>query len=68
LVRSGTRDAAAIVEQMRAELTAQQIAIDYVALADPNTLATLEQVDRPAVALIAARVGATRLIDNELIG
>jgi pantoate--beta-alanine ligase len=68
MARSGTRRAAEIVERMRAELTAQQIAIDYVALADPDTLAALEQVDRPAVALIAARVGATRLIDNELIG
>jgi pantoate--beta-alanine ligase len=68
LVRCGTRDARTILERMRAELAAQQLAIDYVALADPDTLAAIERVEQPAVALIAARVGGTRLIDNELIG
>jgi pantoate--beta-alanine ligase len=68
LVRSGTRETAVIVARMRAELAAQQLEIDYVALADPDTLAAIERVDRPAVALIAARVAGTRLIDNELIG
>ena len=68
LVRSGARDGKGIVERMRAELDAQQLEIDYVALADPETLAAIDVVDRPVVALIAARVGTTRLIDNELIG
>ncbi len=68
LVRRGTRDARTILERMRAELAAQQLAIDYVALVDPDTLAAIERVEQPAVALIAARVGGTRLIDNELIG
>ncbi len=66
-VREGTVDAREIVQAMRAELTASQLTIDYVALADPDTLAPVAQIDRPAVALIAARVGSTRLIDNELI-
>ena len=44
-MRSGTRDAAAILERMRAELTEQQLAIDYVALADPDTLAAVQRVD-----------------------
>ena len=38
--------------------------IDYVAIADPGTLAELEEVNGPAVALVAAHVGETRLIDN----
>jgi pantoate--beta-alanine ligase len=66
-VREGTVDAREIVQAMRAELTASQLTIDYVALADPDTLAPVARIDRPAVALIAARVGSTRLIDNELI-
>jgi pantoate--beta-alanine ligase len=42
--------------------------IDYSLVADRDTLAELERVDRPAVALIAAHLGATRLIDNLLLG
>ncbi len=38
--------------------------IDYVALRDAETLAPLETLDRPARLLAAARIGATRLIDN----
>ena len=52
---------------MRVELTASQLVVDYVALADPETLAPVAQIDRPTVALVAARLGATRLINNETI-
>jgi pantoate--beta-alanine ligase len=47
---------------------AAQLTIEYVALADPETLTPLAWIDRPAVALVAARLGNTRLIDNEPIG
>ena len=53
---------------MRALLEREQLAIDYVALTDPQTLAVVKAVAGPAVALIAARVGQTRLIDNGPIG
>jgi pantoate--beta-alanine ligase len=39
-------------------------AIDYVALAHPETLALLDRLDRPARLLAAARIGTTRLLDN----
>ncbi|HEX4142852.1 MAG TPA: pantoate--beta-alanine ligase [Pirellulales bacterium] len=65
LVREGTVDAATIEQAMREELSAAELAIDYVALADPETLAPLRSIDRPAVALVAVRLGKTRLIDNE---
>ena len=67
LVHEGTLDSAAIERAMRGELTGSQLEIDYVALADPNTLAPVARVDRPVVALVAARLGKTRLIDNEPI-
>ncbi|HEY1786317.1 MAG TPA: pantoate--beta-alanine ligase [Pirellulales bacterium] len=67
LVREGTLDAATIEAAMRAELTAADLMIEYVALADPETLAPVARIDRPAVALVAARLGSTRLIDNEPI-
>ncbi len=39
-------------------------AVDYAKVVDLETLQSLQQLDGPAIALIAARVGKTRLIDN----
>lgn len=58
---------AEIVAAARAVLDAQLgLDTDYVALVDPDTF---EDVDAggPAVLAVAARVGATRLIDNESV-
>jgi pantoate--beta-alanine ligase len=66
LVERGERNVAVLEEQMREQLTGQVTSIDYVAVADPETLQPVAAVDGPAVALIAARVGGTRLIDNHL--
>ena len=41
--------------------------IDYATICDPQTLRSLERLDGPAVALVAARVGNTRLIDNAIL-
>ncbi len=49
-------------------LAAAELSVDYVALADPDTLEPVERIGGPTVALVAARVGTTRLIDNEIIG
>lgn len=38
--------------------------IDYVALVDPETLAPMTVLDRPGRLIAAARMGATRLLDN----
>lgn len=38
--------------------------LDYVAIVDAQSLRPVETIDRPAVALVAARIGDTRLIDN----
>jgi pantoate--beta-alanine ligase len=40
------------------------LAIDYAAVVDSETLEPLARVERPARALIAGRLGTTRLIDN----
>lgn len=42
--------------------------IDYVAIVDPETLKPLDVIDAGAVALVACRLGTTRLIDNLLLG
>jgi pantoate--beta-alanine ligase len=64
----GERDAATVVEAMRERIAAVEPArIDYVALADPNTLEPVARIDGPTVALLAVVIGATRLIDNCLL-
>jgi pantoate--beta-alanine ligase len=67
LVRSGTRNAKEIEASMRGVLTAAGVQIDYAALVDPDTLASVERVKPGTVALVAAGVGATRLIDNTIL-
>jgi pantoate--beta-alanine ligase len=59
-------DVAAVLEAARAALLAGGFAsVDYVDLADAETLEPLGQPgDRPARLFAAARIGATRLIDN----
>lgn len=68
LVAGGERNGAAILERMQALFDAAGITdIDYIALADPDSLAPVEEIQGPVVALIAARVGTTRLIDNRVL-
>jgi pantoate--beta-alanine ligase len=44
------------------------VSIDYLAAVDARTLTPVEIVRQPTLLAIAARVGATRLIDNVVIG
>jgi pantoate--beta-alanine ligase len=67
LVRDGEREASAILDAARTELDGASIDPDYLALVDAETLAPVARLNgRPALAVVAARVGGTRLIDNEL--
>jgi pantoate--beta-alanine ligase len=65
LFSSGQRDAAVIKRHM-SELfdEAPGVTIDYLALADAESLAELPTVTAHTVALVAARVAGVRLIDN----
>jgi pantoate--beta-alanine ligase len=42
--------------------------LDYAVIVDASTLAPIDRIDRPARALVAAKVGSTRLIDNVALG
>jgi len=65
LVRQGERNAIVLQNAIRARLIDASIrSIDYVAVVDPESLGNLELLAGPAMALVACRVGATRLIDN----
>jgi pantoate--beta-alanine ligase len=67
-VSRGVRDASVLKSQMQEVLeTAGIERVDYATIADQKTLAEVTLLDSPAVALIAAFVGTTRLIDNCLL-
>ena len=40
---------------------------EYLAVVDPDTFAPAQDLTRPTLAVVAARVGAVRLIDNQPI-
>jgi pantoate--beta-alanine ligase len=66
---AGERDAAVLVTMGQAPIAEHFDSLDYVTLADADSLASA-QGEAPArsVLLIAARLGTTRLIDNCLLG
>jgi pantoate--beta-alanine ligase len=65
LARNGERDAAALVAVMAREIGATPLAtLGYAAVVDDRTFEPIRTIDGPARALVAARLGSTRLIDN----
>ena len=44
------------------------MAVEYLAIAEPRTLAPVDTVDADTVVALAARLGRTRLIDNIVLG
>jgi pantoate--beta-alanine ligase len=67
-VAAGERDAAVIKATAIAALTSAGVEPEYFELVSADTLAPVKRVEGEALALVAARVGATRLIDNDTIG
>jgi pantoate--beta-alanine ligase len=70
LYDDGTRAADALRAVMQETLASEPLAeVDYVSIADPETLEELERVEESgAMASLAVRIGRTRLIDNVLLG
>lgn len=68
LARAGERDAAKLVAAMAREVGATPLArLDYAAVVDDETFDDVREISRPARALVAARFGEVRLIDNLLL-
>jgi len=67
-IEAGERDAASVADGVR-RLVGEEpgVALEYVAVVDPDTLADLERIEDRALVALAARVGRTRLIDNVLL-
>jgi len=67
-IERGERDALRLKAAMREIITREPLAqLDYVELVDADTLEPVTGLRRTCLALLAARFGATRLIDNLLI-
>ena len=70
LVQEGDVDARSIIARMKELISSESAAlIDYVSIADNNTLQPVERIEPGKTVLIslAARFGTTRLIDNLVV-
>jgi pantoate--beta-alanine ligase len=68
LFAAGERRAGRILEEMHKVLAAEpQAKLDYVTLVEPDRLQPIDLITPGSVALVAARVGAVRLIDNTVL-
>jgi pantoate--beta-alanine ligase len=67
-LRNGVRDASRLEQEMARMIhAAPGAALDYTRVIDPVTLAPAGIIEKGALAAVAVRFGATRLIDNLLI-
>jgi len=66
-VRAGELNPSAARERALAELTRDGIDPEYVELVSADGLAPIERIDGDVLAVLAAPLGGTRLIDNQLI-
>ncbi len=68
LYAAGERDAGRIVQAMKELIAAQPAArVDYVQVADDETLEPVARIDRPALVALAVHFSRTRLIDNTVL-
>ncbi len=67
--RAGERGSAAIEARMRKMVAMfPGLAVEYIAVAEPDALEPVPRAEPGTVVAIAGRVGRTRLIDNILLG
>jgi pantoate--beta-alanine ligase len=63
-VLAGERDVAVAVAAGRAELAAAGVEPEYLSVVDADTMEPVLRIGGDVLALVAARIGTTRLIDN----
>ncbi len=69
LFSHGERNTTNILEQMTAIIQKEPLAnIDYISIADTETLEELHTIKKSALVSMAVRYGNTRLIDNLILG
>jgi pantoate--beta-alanine ligase len=61
----GERNAETVRQEMTSLISQEPLAkIEYISIADAQTLEELSKIDRPALVSLAVKFGKTRLIDN----
>jgi hypothetical protein len=69
MAQAGEADAQKLLEELRRTFDAEpRLHLDYAAIVNPATLEPVAHVNPGSVALVAARLGAVRLIDNLIFG
>jgi pantoate--beta-alanine ligase len=66
-VAAGERDAVAIARAGRAAMAELGVEAEYLAIVGPDDLLPVQRVEDDVLVAVAARVGATRLIDNTIV-
>jgi pantoate--beta-alanine ligase len=64
-IAAGERDATAITAAARTAM--DSVEPDYLALVDPDSFEPVQNINGRVLVAVAARIGATRLIDNTII-
>jgi len=68
LWQKGEKNAELLRQAMFSLISKEPLAeVDYVSVADSQTLEELSEIDRTALASLAVRIGKTRLIDNMVL-
>jgi pantoate--beta-alanine ligase len=67
-IQNGNRNTSSVRSVVKRTISREPFArIDYVAVADPETLIEAKRIRLPVVILLAVRIGRTRLIDNLVV-
>ncbi len=68
VMEDGVTDADRVRDAVRSIVAGQPLVqLEYASVVDEETLAELDRIDGPALVLLAAKVGSTRLIDNVVV-
>lgn len=68
LIKNGITNCKKIISVMRRRIIKVKTArIDYISIAEPDTLIPLKSIKKEALILLAVFIGKTRLIDNMLV-
>ena len=68
LIKTGEKNSEKIIIEMKKIIEAESLArIDYITIADAETLEEVKTIDRKVVIALAVWIGKTRLIDNIVI-
>jgi pantoate--beta-alanine ligase len=67
LARTGERSAATLLQAACGAMEPFEVEPEYLAIVDPDTFEPVACLDEPALLVVAARIGMTRLIDNRIL-